>query len=215
MAIITKSILGGISGKVGKFVYSSWKGKPYVRSAAEHITNPMTQGQLEQRARFTLILRFLRPLTLFLREGFYRKQGSISPFNSAMSYHLKNAVAGTYPDYRIDYSKVLVSRGNLPGASNPAARLSPAGEIEFTWENNSIDSDAMPDDRALLLVYNSNKQEVVSIVGGNLRVNGSQLVALPSTFEGDELHCYIAFQNVYKLIVSDSQYLGRIRISRI
>ena len=212
MDTVSKNIFGEISGKVGKFVYSSWKGKPYVRSLPEHVSNPKTQGQLEQRAKFKTMIRFLQPLTLFLRVGFYKKTSTMSPFNSAMSYNYKNALAGSYPDYSIDYSKVLVSHGLLPGAVNPEARLTPAGEIEFTWENNSIAIGAMSDDKVLLVVYNSDKQEVVTIMGGNLRSGGSQMVVVPSTFAGNEVYCYIAFQNDYKSVVSDSQFVGGIMV---
>jgi hypothetical protein len=46
-------------------------------------------------------------------------------FNTATSYTLANAITGTYPDYAIDPSKMLVSRGAL----TPAA--AGGGNIEF------------------------------------------------------------------------------------
>ena len=136
----------------------------------------------------------------------------MSPFNAAMSYTYKNALTGSYPNYCIDYSKVMVSLGSLPGALNPEARITPAGEIEFTWENNSIANEAMSDDKVLLVAYNSTRQEVVTIMDGNLRSVGSQVITLPSTFSGDEVQCYIAFQNTHKLVVSDSEFVGCILV---
>ena len=47
--------------------------------------------------------------------------------NSAFSYNLKNAITGTYPDYLVDYSLALVSRGDMPNALNPAAVAGTAG----------------------------------------------------------------------------------------
>ena len=136
----------------------------------------------------------------------------MSPFNAAMSYTYKNALAGSYPEYCIDYSKVLVSRGPLPGALNPEVRLTPTGEIEFTWENNSMVNEAMSDDKVLLVAFNSTRQEVVSIIGGNLRSVGNQVITLPSTFAGTKVQCYIAFQNDHNLLVSDSEFVGCILI---
>ena len=209
MATISgNSIFGKVSGKVGNLVYSSWKGKQYVRSIGEPTSKPKSPKQLEQSAKFKTIISFLQPLTLFLRVGFYKKKSTMSQFNAAMSFTYKNALTGSYPDYCIDYSKVLVSRGPLPGALNPEVRLTPEGEIEFTWENNSIANEAMSDDKALLVAYNSTKHDAITISGGNLRIRGSQVVALPSTYQGDEVQCYIAFQNDHKLVVSDSQFLG-------
>ncbi|MGQ7870809.1 DUF6266 family protein [Sunxiuqinia sp. sy24] len=46
--------------------------------------------------------------------------------------------------------------------------------------------------------------------GGNTRTSGSQVVTVPATFSGDELSCYIAFQNENQSEVSNSTYLGEV-----
>ena len=205
----SNSIFGRISGKVGDRVYSSWKGIPYVRAKAVNVNNPKTAAQLDQRAKFAAVVKFLQPLTVFLRVGFKSKKPTMSPFNAAMSYNFKNALTGTYPDYRIDYSKVRVSQGNLPGALHPAASFISAGEIKFTWGDNRY---AMADDRVLLVVYNPAKLLVATIDGGNTRIEGSQTITLPETFLGDEVHCYIGFQNQRQTISSDSQFVGSLMV---
>ena len=210
--VLGNSIFGLVSGRVGNFVYSSKKGKQYVKSLPRPTSKPKSPKQPEQTAKFKTIISFLQPLTLFLRVGFYKKNSPMSPFNAAMSYTYKNALAGSYPEYCIDYSEVLVSRGPLPGALNPEVRLTPTGEIEFTWENNSMVNEAMSDDKVLLVAFNSTRQEVVTIMDGNLRSAGSQVITLPSTFAGDEVQCYIAFQNTHKLVVSDSEFVGCILV---
>ena len=43
--------------------------------------------------------------------------------NSAFSYNIENAVAGTYPNYTIAYANVLVGRGDLPNVLGPASNL--------------------------------------------------------------------------------------------
>ena len=137
----------------------------------------------------------------------------MSPFNAAMSYNFKNALTGTYPDYCIDYSQARVSQGNLPGALNPQVRLTTAGEIEFTWEDNSFETDSMADDEVLLVMYNSSKQQAVFIVDGNTRFSEGQLITLPSTFIGDEIQCYIGFQNYRQSVFSDSQFIGSLIVA--
>lgn len=204
----SRSIMGGLSGKVGEFIYGNWKGIPYVRAKAVNVTNPKTAAQLDQRAKFTAIIKFLQPLTVFLRVGFKNDKAPMSPFNAAMSYNFKNAITGTYPDYCIDYSRARVSQGHLPGALNPKVRITLAGEIEYTWEDNSFEIDSMGNDKALLLVYNSSKQQAVFIVDGNTRYSGRQVITLPSTFVGDEVQCYIGFQNAKESAVSNSLFVG-------
>src|SRR5664279_491548 len=192
MGTILKGILGGFSGKVGTVVGGTWKGIDYMRSKASSISNPQTEAQLDQRLRFSVMGKFLRPLTAFMRIGFKSQAVKMSAINAAMSYNLANALTGTYPAYDIDFSKVLVSQGTLPGALNPEVTSSTAGEVEYSWEDNSDDTDAAASDKVLLVVYNPVKKRAVTVVGGNTRIGGSQSVTLPNDFTGDEVQCYIS-----------------------
>ena len=207
--VISRSIIGLLSGKLGNQIWCIRNGKNYVRSRRTIVSKPKTAKQLDHSARFILMVRFLKTLTPFLRIGFKSKTGKMSAFNAAMSYNLMNAIAGTYPDYIIDYSKVMVSIGSLPEALNPTAKSSSEGEIEFSWEDNR---NAMANDRVFLVVYNSAKQ-VATVEGGNARMEGNQTITLPTDFSGDEVHCYIGFQNQRQTISSDSQFIGSLIVS--
>ena len=136
----------------------------------------------------------------------------MSAFNAAMSINIQNALVGTYPLYQIDYSKAQVSRGTLPGALNPTAATTVPGEIEYTWDNNSDDTNAMPDDKVLLVVYNPAKQHAVTLVDSNTRVSGSQTITVPATFAGDEVKCYISFQNASQSVLSNSRFAGSVMV---
>ena len=67
MGTIKQGILGGFSGKVGTVIGGSWKGISYMRSQAQSVKNPRTDGQLSQRSKFALALDFLKPLTDIVR----------------------------------------------------------------------------------------------------------------------------------------------------
>ena len=99
MATFLNGILGGFSGKVGTVIGCNWKGIDYMRSRATSHSNPRTEAQLDQRARFSVMGKFIRPLILFLRIGFKNQAIKMSGFNAAMSYNLANAVTGIYPAY--------------------------------------------------------------------------------------------------------------------
>ena len=207
MSKIKQGILGGFSGKVGTVIGGSWKGIDYMRGIAASVSNPRTQPQLNQRARFATTIKFLQPLTPFLRIGFKNQAIKKSAFNAAMAYNIQNAITGVYPAYEIDYANALLSEGSLPEALNPTAVSTVAGEVKFTWEDNSLDTNAMTDDKAMLVVYNPVKRQAVTVVGGNTRVSGSQVITLPSSFSGDEVQCYIAFQDANQSVLSDSQFV--------
>ena len=179
-----------------------------MRGKAASVSNPKTEAQLDQRARFGAALRFLQPLTPFLRIGFKNYAVKMTAFNSAMSYNLNNALAGSYPEYFIDYPSALVSRGSLPGALNPLVECSTPGQVDFFWEDNSQDANASTNDKVLLVVFNPAKQLAITIIGGNDRSGGSQVIEVRSTFTGDEVQCYIAFRNANQSVLSNSVYAG-------
>ena len=103
MGKISQGILGGFSGKVGNVIGGNWKGIDYMRVRPASVANPQTEGQVDQRTKFSTILQFLQPLTGFLQIGFRSYAIKMTAFNSAMSYNFRNAIIGVYPDYVIDY----------------------------------------------------------------------------------------------------------------
>ena len=209
MGTIKKGIIGGFSGRVGPVSGSSWKGKPYMKARPKHMTNPKSAGQLNHRGRFAYTMRFLSPLKVFLRAGFVELAIEKTAFNAAMSYNYNHAVTGVYPDFDIDYNRLLVSQGTLAGALNPEITAT-AGHIHFTWQNNADNMEVMDSDKVLLFIYNAARNKTVYVVGGNTRDSGSQSVELPDLFKGDTLHCYIAFQNNDETATSNSQLVGTI-----
>ena len=125
MGKIKQGILGGFSGKVGSVVGGSWKGISYMRGKAVSIKNPQTLRQMEQRTKFALALSVLQPIIAVIRVGFKRYAHRQSEFNAAMSYTVRHAILGTYPNYTLDFPNLLVSRGTLTGANNAAAAAVP------------------------------------------------------------------------------------------
>lgn len=212
MASIQQGIMGGFSGKVGTVIGGNWNGVDYMRARHTHSNDSKSTAQLDQRARFSLVLQFLKPLQKFLQVGFKNRPGRQSTFNAAVSCNMQNALTGVYPDYSIDYSKVKVSMGALPGALNPAVVAGPAGELLFSWEDNCGKIGAMANDKVVLLVYHPEKQTCVSVLAGNSRVTGSHSLTLPEGFGRENLHCYMAFRNSSQTTISDSQYVGSISL---
>ena len=208
MGTINQGVTGGFSGKVGTVVGGNWNGIDYMRSTAASYSDAKSSPQLNQRAKFYAIIQFLKPLKGFLRIGFKKRAVNMTAFNAATSYNMANALKGTLPTYEIDYSKVLVSQGKLPGALNPTAVSSSVAEIRFTWDNNSGKINAMANDNAVLVVYNPIKQDALWVVAGQTRIIGSQTFTLPASFSGDEVQCYLSFQNASQSLISDSQFVG-------
>lgn len=212
MGRINQGISGGFSGKVGAVVGGNWNGIDYMRSKESGRSDAKSTAQQNQRAKFLTVVQFLSPLKSFLPIGFKKHAANMSPYNAATSYHLGNALKGTFPDFEIDYSKVMVSQGKLPGALNPGAVSKSANQIVFSWDNNSATVDALGNDNAVLVVYNAVKQNAIWIMKGQTRHSGSQAITLPASFSGDEVHCYLSFQKANLTVISDSQFAGSLRV---
>jgi len=212
MGTINQGLTGGFSGKVGTVVGANWKGINCMRSLASNHHDAKSLGQLGQRAKMDAVIHLLKPLKAFVRIGFKSLAINKSAFNAATSYNMTHAITGIYPDFSVDYSKVMISLGKLTGALNPVIMASVGSQIEFSWENNSSAIDAMANDLAVLVVYNIEKEQVVTLLGGNTRIDKNLTITLPESFAGDEVQCYIAFQNANQRVISDSLFVGNILV---
>ncbi|NPD85144.1 hypothetical protein HNS38_10260 [Lentimicrobium sp. L6] len=213
MGKISQGVLGGFSGKVGNIVGGTWKGIDYMRIKPSNVSNPKTQGQLDQRSKFSKVLNFLQPMTEFLRVGFKLYAIKMTQFNSAMSYNLNNAITGAYPNFTIDYSKALVSRGSLVGSAGASVASTNPGVVELSWTDNSGSGNAKGTDKALLVVYNATKGYAVYDTAGATRATLSQNLTVPSDFSGGSVEAFIGFISEDGKEVANSVYIGSVTVA--
>jgi len=213
MGVINQGILGGVSGKVGNVVGGNWKGIDYLRIMSASVANPKTPAQMDQRSKFITVINFLQSVKDFIKVGFKNYAVKMTQFNSAMSYNLKNAITGNYPDYVIDYANALLSKGSLATAMNGAATLPSAGLVTFTWDNNSTEGNANATDKAMVLVINPTKNEAVFILDGAVRTAGTQNVDVPANYSGDTIQAFIGFISEDRKEVSNSKFVGAVDIA--
>jgi len=208
MAKLSKGILGGISGTVGNVVGGSWRGIDYIRSKPSKVNNPNTEGQRKQRMRFRLVIQLLRKIRPLINIGFRNGPRSITAMNQAMSVNLREAIDGTYPDLEINPETLVVSRGDLHGASVADSDLSVANTATVNWDNEAGNGDAANDDAVMVLFYNPEKDAVIYKINGAIREDETVSATLPDSWSGDKVAAYLAFQSVTSRAVSNGLYLG-------
>ncbi len=213
MGKISQGVLGGFSGKVGNVVGGTWKGIDYMRIKPANVTNPRTEGQVDQRSKFSTVLRFLQPMTDFLRVGFKLYANKMTQFNAAMSYNLNNAITGAYPNFMVDYANALVTRGNLTGAANGAASSPSAGDVQITWDDNSGSGSAQATDKALIVLLNTTRQEAVFTTAGPARSAGTETISVPSEYTGEDVEVFLGFISEDGSKVANSSYLGSVTVA--
>jgi len=208
MGKIPQGILGSLSGKVGSIIGGSWKGIDYIRIKPSSVANPRTEGQVNQRNKFTITLEYIQATSDFVKIGYKSFATKKTAFNAAMSYVLNNAVGGIAPNFSIDYSLALLSRGSLSGVLNGTTDLSTPGQVIFEWDDNSAEGNANVTDKSMVLVYNPSKKESISILNGAVRTIQTQTVTIPNSYAGDTVELFMAFVSEDGKTVSNSVYLG-------
>lgn len=213
MGKINQGILGGFSGKVGNVIGGNWKGIDYMRVKPASVANPQTEGQVDQRSKFSTVLKFLQPMKDFVKIGFKGYANKMTQFNSAMSYNLKNAITGSYPDLTIDYANALISRGSLAGVLNGVVDSAGAGNVSFSWIDNSTDGNALATDKSMVLVYNADKDEAIFVTDGATRSSRSQTLTVPDSYSGDQVQCFITFISEDGASIANSKYVGSVTVA--
>ena len=212
MAIVQNPITGRTKKKFGSAVFSKQFGKNTMRTKPIEVSNPKTLAQRQQRLKFSMMIVLSRMFLGFIRMGFKQVAIEMSEFNAFMKTNISNVIAGTYPDYTIDFSKLIVTKGTLTGADGGVCTAPVGHKVSTTWTDNSGYGDALPTDKAMVLVLNYDKKGEKHDTTTKTRADGLCLVDLPASWVGDEVHVYLSFSTETGNKISDSVFLGSITV---
>jgi hypothetical protein len=204
MAKYISTTFGRISGKHGTAVAAITNGKPVLRVFTPP-SNPKTLGQQTQRLKFGLVVSSLNPLRNIISIGFGSKNG----FNQATSLALRNAVTGNYPDFTLNYSKVIISSGSLPQSPAASASVQPNMNVLVNWDD-TVWSNGSPDDVVYVAFLNPVTKTAVFVEALAKRQDGKLTAVLPSTWSGANIHAWLFFTSDDRQLSSVSQYLGTV-----
>jgi len=213
MGILTKAILGGFNGTVGTVVGGSWRGINYIKSLPVISNTDPTPRQLEQRQKFKTVVNFLRPLMALIQLGFKNSGAKLTPYNAAMAYNYRHALAGTYPAFSIDYSFAVVTNGSLPAVLAPQTTAEPLSIVKFDWENNGGNSIATDGDKMILVVYCPEANQAVYSVGDKLRSDESATIDARQ-FAGKTVHTWISCATPDEKMLATSVYTGQLTVTQ-
>lgn len=206
MGIFKNGLFGGISGRVGNIVGASWKGVEYVRSLPAIRVDPKTKKQIKQRNKMSVTMEFMKTVTPYVRVGFQMYvTDSLTAFNAAMSFNMKNAISTDADNVSLDYSKVMVSRGPLFITPNIKAERA-TGKIIITWDK-TLSEDAKRSDQLMVVAYNSFKQQSVYDLNAGKRSLSLTSIEIPLDWKKDKIEVYVAFKDAEGGVVSDSIYV--------
>ncbi len=185
-----------------------------MRGQAQHVKNPRSAGQLNQRSKFSLALSFLQPVVPYIRIGYKSQAAKQTEFNAAMSYTIKNAITGSYPSYALDFTKIVVSKGGLTQVTGATASWNNnSNEVKIDWTDNSGVGNALATDKAMPFIYNKAKGETIYDTAGATRATHTQSLTVPNDWEGDKVEVYLGMVSDDGKEVADSIYLGEVTLT--
>lgn len=213
MGIQLWGAFGGFQKKTGALIGRWLKGQNVISAIPHPSKKPPTKAQLNQRAKFGLMVSFLRPISQIIKVGFkdahVEKQ---TPWNAAFVYNFRRAITGVAP-FTIDYSKVVYSMGFLSPATEPevetAAGLTDI--ITFRW-NAFTGGNGLPTDMATFVVYSPYADRYVCLTNAVPRSALNFELQVPPTFRGQEACCYMSFVSANGKLTSNSTFLGQILV---
>jgi RimJ/RimL family protein N-acetyltransferase len=214
MGKLINGIFGGFHGRIGNLVGYTLKGKYIVRKIGKS-AKPLTPGRKSNCQKMTVVNEILSPSLPVIRAGFRLAVAGTdkNEYNEAVSYNKKNAIQGEYPNISLDYTKVLVSMGDLPVAVNPVInQTAKADEIEFNWEVAADLPIQRYNDRAMLMVYFPELKLTFYHLSGSKRVEGKDILRIDSDYAGERMEAYISFIKDDGQSVSNSVYAGSLNL---
>ncbi|MEO5944589.1 MAG: DUF6266 family protein [Ferruginibacter sp.] len=199
----------GISGAVGTVIYSNWREIKYMKSRGQVSKKKPSPKQLEQRARVGMVSPFVYSMKALLEKTFINFAVGKTGTNAAISYNLKNCIAGAYPALFIDYSLALVSRGDLPNAAVPVVAVGDNGQVGFQWIDNSGTGQAKPTDKCIAVVYCLELNCTMYSDGAATRKDGS-LILDAHQLNGKTVETWLVIISVNGVEVANSVYTGQV-----
>jgi len=207
MAILSHSD-PAIIGRHGNVIVYQWRGKTIMRTMPKKSIHVPTPAQLAHRAKFSLVARFLSPLRELIANAYtdVPAQGRMR-LSAASTYHLQHAISGDYPNFNMDYPKVVVSRGALATPKSCAMSANPK-IVELSWRDNSGDAVSSSADQLFVVLYQPELQTVRLLANIATRETGRISIARPVDGPTGPLHIWAGFSNAQTKAWSTSVYLG-------
>lgn len=205
MAKTSEGILGAFIGTIGPVTGYVRGGQNILRSSTSTVKYKRTPSRVCNR--FT---------KAFSQTGFFTKTfpayGSTgNGYNRVTSALMSQALIGSYPDIRLSYPLVLISKGKLPPAEHAAAAAMKNGNIYFSFTDNSETGTASPTDKIILVAYSEEQQQAVFSLHAGLRKD-CEAVLQTGMLKGYNVETWIGFLSNDETNAANSVYTGRITL---
>ncbi|HMI02790.1 MAG TPA: DUF6266 family protein [Pedobacter sp.] len=222
MARLLEGIFGPIIGKLANTVGYVRKGQAVIRMTPRKPKRKKARTPAQQAVnlKFKLVKAFISVINGFTNVGFKLDVEGTTKIaqNNAVSYNIKDAIKGEFPDFELDYSKIIVSKGKLMPPLNPTVELGD-DQLKIKWEINPGLSRERRRDQVMMLAYLPVSNETSYVLSGARRTAGEDVLEIDyrktdhySQKKDTSIEVYVAFIADDRESISDSVYAGRIEL---
>lgn len=210
MAVIKGGIAKQTNGKVGNVVVYELNGQTVTRTVGK--PGKPSKNQLANHQAMSVIVKLLAPIKEFINVSFeLEARGTTkNQYNLATSYNKKHAIQGKYPNLSVDYSKLILSKGNLEEAENPKL-VKKAKGVEVSWNKTAEDLERL-DDLVMILLYHPLKNASTNVFYAVTRRKGKYFIPLNALTLKQPIEAYICFKATDGKSISNSVYAGNLNI---
>jgi hypothetical protein len=189
------------SGKLGKVIYSSWHGRPYVRQMPETVANPRTELQQAHRNAFAAISKLSSDLKEVHLIGLYNYalREKLDTYSVFKKINKDCCIGGV-----ISYPCIVVSKGPVDMVRVTSVEVDDQRVLHVTFDSEVTEKNAM--DMIGLFVY-CPELRVCKAVPPVLRSAGVASVELTEELIRHKWHLY-GFVQDEKRRTSDTIYVA-------
>jgi hypothetical protein len=204
MAKAPNGPLGALNGKLHNLVFYVLNGQPVVRTIGD--PGKPSRNQLANRQSMSVTMDMVRTISEFTNVSFeLEAKGTVrNAHNLATSYIKKHAIKGEYPNLSVDYPKVILSNGTLPGANELKIEKNEKGVL-VSWDPSGRYNDIV-----MILLYHPLKKTARPVINACRRDAGGYFVDLHEELVEEPIEAYICFRAANGKAISDSQYIGNL-----
>lgn len=202
------------NGSIGRLVHYTLKGKPIIRIKPAHMTNPRTPAQEAHRMKLKLASRFIKSNKKFIEIG-YQGTSLDYPHNEARQFLMKNCFVNTADSVMLDYSKVMISRGEIKKPEDCQMTVAD-NQLSITWKKPVKGDKTKGTDKAMVTMFMDDGSDGTSELIRGLASRSEGSITIPIPKHEAPVQVWMFFYNAEEEVgqskknVSDSVWLGEI-----
>ena len=188
MALLEQGIIGPFRGKCGPVIGYIRNGQFCMRSMPTHYHDRRSKRQLENRSRFTLIMKVMSVVRPIITLGFHRFATDITEMNAATRDNYYSLVKPSAHGLHYNFPGLILSRGPIEPLSTPIHALT-GNTLQFLWNGQSVPGAG--NDKVSVVLFNANRMTMKFFRNIAQREEGNVSIAIPTSWNSEEIYSYL------------------------